>query len=65
MSADYDKGAFHYAREIWEEAETLAGGDRFNHMLIRGLQELTASLEEQLEDLRLLLERLSDRETRK
>lgn len=65
MSADYDNGAFKFAREIWEQAERSVGDENFNRLLVRGLHELTARLEDQLEDIRALLERAYDRESPK
>ena len=44
MSDNHDKGAYKGVRADWEQADTLAGDDKFKKALVRGLHNLTAQI---------------------
>jgi len=55
----WDTGAYRDVREIWELAEILAGEDKFETELIRGLNALTGHLEYDIGQIRAALSGLS------
>jgi hypothetical protein len=59
MIEAWDTGAYRDVREIWEQAENLAGKDRFKSELIRGLRALTEHLEYDIGQLKSALSVLS------
>jgi len=64
MSADWTKGAYKNVRQDWDQAETLAGDDKFKRALIRGLHNLMAQIEVDMAELREALAALRARGTR-
>ncbi len=59
MIEAWDAGAYRDVREIWEQAEILAGDDKFKGELVRGLNALTGHLEYDIEQIKSALSSLS------
>jgi hypothetical protein len=64
MSDDWDKGGYKAAREALEQAQVLAGEDKFRQALIFGLQNLVLQIENDMVELRDSLAALRARGTR-
>jgi hypothetical protein len=59
MIEAWDTGAYRDVREIWEQAEILAGDDKFKGELVRGLHALTGHLEYDIGQIKSVLPALS------
>jgi hypothetical protein len=59
MIEAWDTGAYRDVREIWEQAEILAGDDKFKGELVRGLNALTGHLEYDIGQIRSAMSALS------
>jgi hypothetical protein len=58
MSDDHDNGAYKGVRADWEQALTLAGDDKFKQVLVLGLHNLTAQIENDMAHIRSALHEL-------
>jgi hypothetical protein len=65
MSDNHDTGAYKGVRADWEQADTLAGDDKFKKALVRGLHNLTAQIQDDMAHIRSALHELRARGTHK